>query len=281
MRSSNRTERRFGRRGPVAFPVAGVLVLLTLTILTMGPSLALARKSGQGPAYYWGGHPEYERIVIVFPVEPVLSEVRSSGRMLHFSMPPGMDDLRAEREARSFAGARFIEDVLQRDGEVVILLRRNGLTHTAFYLPDSRKLVIDVAPEEKAGILRIPRSGTALPFDGRTSGQETGAEEKNGTGSPKADNGTQPAASVSQDRASGVEPSGVEPSGTQGPSSSAMNKTEEVHGQEGSGNRTEAVSETEPSYQVTGAVERVGPEEARVYRPLEKEVPAGEGTEDK
>lgn len=109
--------------------------------------LCLAAPPAQALNYYWGVHPDKERLVIEFdgPV-PVYGVDRAGRQALFVDLPP--ERLTANRPpSRDIGGTRLLSRVRVTDSGLSVELRDPAFGYITFPLPESRKIVIDVFPD--------------------------------------------------------------------------------------------------------------------------------------
>ena len=119
-----------------------VWLLLASVLLQLAPSEALAL------TYYWGRHPDKERLVLVFPDKiPPYSVTRTGRTTIEVGLPEDYWDNEPKPEPANFASASLLKRVkILRDG-LEIQVKNAAFGYIQFPLNDRGKLVVDVFPD--------------------------------------------------------------------------------------------------------------------------------------
>ena len=150
---------------------ANIACQLCATLLLLAVALAGAPEAF-GLSYYWGSHPDKERLVFVFPVAiPAYELVRTDTKTLTLTLPEGYWAKDQKPEATNLGATKLIKEVVATPTGLVIDIRTNGFGFMSFPMNERNKLVLDVfidplgvkwhAPA-KAG-LDIPTTAHAAP----------------------------------------------------------------------------------------------------------------------
>ncbi len=120
--------------------IAGLVWLLFATFL-----LQLAPSNASALTYYWGRHPDKERLVIVFPDKiPSYSVTRTGRTSLEVMLPEDYWETDAKPRPANFSSAKMLKRVkITRDG-LEIQVRNPAFGYIQFPLHDRGKLVVDV-----------------------------------------------------------------------------------------------------------------------------------------
>ncbi len=102
----------------------------------------------QSMEYYWGQHPDHERIVFEFQQElPEFSAVRSARDRIGVNLPRDIWDRAQMPEPVDFETAELIREVQVQDNKLFVQLRTDEFGYITFTLPQENKIVLDIFPD--------------------------------------------------------------------------------------------------------------------------------------
>lgn len=113
---------------------------LALWLITPGPARALT--------YYWGTHPDKERLVLDFDRGiPDHALSRTDRQSLTLTLPDNFWRTHQRPGSKDFAPARFLRDVAVTDSGLRIDLRTDAFGYIHFSMDEDDKVVIDIFPD--------------------------------------------------------------------------------------------------------------------------------------
>ena len=108
-------------------------------------SRSFSPASGWGLSYYWGEHPDKDRLVIVFDRDiPAYGLVRTDRTRLTMTVPAAAWRLEKKPGPGGFGAAKFIRSLALTPNGLTIDLRSPAIGYVHFTIPETRKLVVDV-----------------------------------------------------------------------------------------------------------------------------------------
>jgi TolA-binding protein len=116
--------------------------LLGTFCLALG--LVIVCRTGMAATYYWGQHPDKDRLVLRFESSmPEFSLERTGPQRLMLRAENGLQALQPENNGQNLADSRFIAGLDKQSGRVAIRTRQRAFGFVHFTLPAQNKLVID------------------------------------------------------------------------------------------------------------------------------------------
>jgi len=130
----------------MALSVFGTDKITLQTLWGVGLALCLIALScpALAASFYWGQHPDKDRLVFRFNSWiPEYSLERTGPKRLVLTCEDGAPPLPPQADRPEFSGSRFIEEVLRRDGSLLITTATRTFGFVHFTLPAENKLVVD------------------------------------------------------------------------------------------------------------------------------------------
>ncbi len=127
--------------------------------------------------YYWGQHPNHERVVFEFqyPVAD-FSVMRTGKEEVTMHLPDGFRRDEALDPRVDFSGSRLLRDVQVRDESVIIQTRTNAFGFISFAMPQENKVVVDFYQDPLGAQWPAGIDEPARPAPAPASGPETEPE---------------------------------------------------------------------------------------------------------
>ncbi len=167
---------------------------LCLLLLLAGLFFGIPVAGAGAAEYYWGRHPEHERIVFQFPEQiQDFSVIRTGREELSLILPENTLQSDATPSRVDFSGSRFIREVQTLEDDFVVIIRLDAFGFIYFPLPAENKIVIDIFQDPLGAQWRpeahetLSASAEQVPGPGSTD-RETVAEpdpEEPGPGQPR------------------------------------------------------------------------------------------------
>jgi TolA-binding protein len=147
---------------------------LAALVCLLGIALATA-SNAFGLSYYWGSHPDRDRLVFVFPGEiPEYTLERVDAKTIQLTLPEGYWSTVPKPDATLLYATKLIKNVVPTPTGLVVDLQTNAFGFMFFPLKDSNKLVLDVF-DDPMGVKWKPASKTGLDLPPANEQQTTQA----------------------------------------------------------------------------------------------------------
>lgn len=137
---------------------------LAALVCLLGIALASA-SNAFGLSYYWGSHPDRDRLVFVFPGPiPEYAVERVDAKTLQLTLPEGYWSTAPKPDATLLYATKLIKNVVPTPTGLVVDLQTNAFGFMHFPLKDGNKLVLDVFDDPLGAKWKpTPKTGLDLP----------------------------------------------------------------------------------------------------------------------
>lgn len=139
---------------------------MRLALLTAAAFLLFALRPWPAAAlsYYWGAHPDKERLVFVFDRGiPTHTVARSGRQSIDIRLPADVWEREAAPQGVNFTAARLVKDVVRTDWGLRIELANDAFSVKDFTLDAQNKLVVDVLRDPAGAEWTPPAEPAAKP----------------------------------------------------------------------------------------------------------------------
>ncbi len=118
---------------------------IILNIFISAAVMICAVPAAQAFTYFWGSHPNHERIVFEFPGQlPDFDVNRTGTSELTLFLSEKIPEPETSPPRVDFAGSRLMSNVLVQERSCIIKTKTNAFGYISFALPHENKVVIDI-----------------------------------------------------------------------------------------------------------------------------------------